>query len=477
MQEILIENLWYLNVILKARQMGVTTFFCILYLDDTIFNGKDSGLIAHTLDDAKKIFDTKIRYAWDNMPKTIREQFKVNTDNVRELKFTRGNIVSSIYVGTTLRSGTVQRLHISELGTLDQKYPAKSEEIKSGALNTVQSGQIITIESTAKGPVGVFSDICQQAIVAKRMGRELSSLDWRFFFFPWWMNPEYRLKGNFAIPKETQEYFEKLKQKDGINLDEEQKNWYYKKKQTQRESMRSEYPSNPEEAFYVSLEGAYYERQMNKAMEDGRIRSVPWSPLLPVDTWWDLGTNKMRKDATSIIFTQDIGLEIHVIDFYGNSGEGLAHYLKTLKERPYNYGKHYAPHDIEVTELGTGKTRREMAQSLGLTFDLVPNIPFSDGIEAGRMIFNNCWFDEEKTDSLVKALISYRKEWDDKLGKFKDSPLKDWASDPADAFRMLAVGHRDHIKLGFYDEEEEELRRIKENEERGNIIPLNPFAL
>lgn len=477
MQEILFKNLWYLNVILKSRQLGVTTFFCILYLDDVIFNGKDAGLIAHTLDDAKKIFDTKIRYAWDNLPKTIKKEFKVSTENVRELQFQRGDKVSTIYVGTSLRGGTVQRLHVSELGTLDQKYPAKSEEIKSGSFNTVQAGQIITVESTSKGADGVFADLCKVAIQAERMGKKLSNMDWKFFFFPWWKHPDYKLDGRFVIPVILHEYFESLKQKYDINLTGEQKNWYFKKWEQQniglQKSMKSEYPSTPEEAFLVSTEGAYFEKGMNKAMEENRITKVPWVPRLPVDTWWDLGIDKSRKDSMSIVFAQDVGLEVHIIDFYGNSGEGLVHYINYLREKPYVYGRHNAPHDIKVEELGTGKTRKETAQNLGLKFDVVENIPFADGINAVRMMLPTCWFDEEKAGELVKALISYRKEWDDNLGKFRDRPLKNWASDPADAFRMMAVGHKDHQRLGFYDKEEEELRKIRESQAN---IGDNPFT-
>ena len=91
-QLILLDNLWFLNVVLKARQIGITTFFCIVYLDDVVFNGLDSGLIAHTLQDATKIFETKVRFAWDNLPEPIKAQYEGDADNVRELKFKRGNL-------------------------------------------------------------------------------------------------------------------------------------------------------------------------------------------------------------------------------------------------------------------------------------------------------------------------------------------------------------------------------------------------
>ncbi len=227
-------------------------------------------------------------------------------------------------------------------------------------------------------------------------------------------------------------------------------------------------------SFKGAVHGSYYSANIKRAEAEGRFTRVPYQELVPVDTFWDLGTSRKKTDATSIIFVQNVGIEIHVIDYYGNSGEGLSHYVKMLQEKPYVYGRHYAPHDIKVMELGTGKTRLEMAAQLNLHFDVLPKIKFADGIEAARMMWSKVWFDDEKAGHLIKALKHYRKEYDEKLMKFKDRPLQDWSADPADAFRMMAVGNQDLRKLGFYDPEEEELRRIKEREQ-GLRDPLNPF--
>jgi len=477
-QQILFDNLWYLNIILKARQLGITTFFCLLYLDDVIFNGYDAGLIAHTREAAEKIFDTKIRYAWDNLPESIKREYQVNADSARELQFKLGNTTSSIYVGTSLRSGTVQRLHWSEASTVDQKYPAKAEEIRTGALNTVHKGQIVSIESTAKGDYGIFAEFCKTAMDLAKTKRTLTEMDYKFFFFPWYKDPEYKLEAPLIIPTALKDYFSSIERQEGIVLSEAQKKWYFKKSVNQKEAMKSEYPSTPEEAFTASIEGAYYGKQMDRIMEQGRIMSVPWIPELPVDTWWDLGIAAKKKDAMSIIFTQDVGLEIHIIDFYGNSGEGLQHYIKYLNEKPYVYGSHWAPHDIEMKELGTGKTRLEMAQRMGLNFNTLPRIGFIDGIDAVRVTLDRCWFDEEKTQELFKALKAYRKEWDDVLGRFKDRPLEDWSCDASDAMRMLAVGHRENVLLDpFRDYVDEDPRfRKRLPEEKIKVNPLNPFG-
>jgi len=476
----LLENLWYLNIILKARQLGITTFFCILYLDDCLFNGFDSGLIAHTRTDAEKIFDSKVKFAWDHLPEAIKAWYILDSDTARELKFINkvSKTESSIYVGTSLRSGTVQRLHISELGTIDQRYPAKAQEIRSGALNTVHKGSITTIESTAKGEVGIFADYCKDAMDIQKLGRRPNPMEWKFFFFPWMDNPEYYLNSDMSIPTEMNEYFSSIEAQTGRRITQGQRAWYYSKYKTQGDAMKSEFPSTPKEAFEASIDGAYYAKQMDRVMSEKRITSVPYIPTLPVDTWWDLGIATKKTDAMSIIFTQDLGLEIHVIDFYSNSGEGLEHYAKALNDKQYSYRSHNGPHDLQVKEIGTGKSRIEVARSLGLNFKVVPKLSVADGMEAVRMILSTCWFDEQRTDRLVNALKTYRKAWDEVNGRFKDSPINDWSCDPADAFRMMAVGHKDHRTLGMYDAEEEKLKRIQEYQRTGTVKRdvLNPFG-
>lgn len=195
-----------------------------------------------------------------------------------------------------------------------------------------------------------------------------------------------------------------------------------------------------QQEFYCSAEaplvGAYYGTQMAAATKEGRICSVPWEPTVPVHTAWDLGIS----DSMSIWFFQMIGHEVRIIEYFEDSGEALSYYAKTLRERDYVYGMHLAPHDIEVRELGTGKSRRETARSLGINFRVVGQHEVLDGIDAVRNLLTRCWFDEKKCDRGVEALRSYRKEWDDKRKTYKNGPEHDWASHAADAFRILAMG-------------------------------------
>lgn len=196
--------------------------------------------------------------------------------------------------------------------------------------------------------------------------------------------------------------------------------------------------------FYCSFEaplvGAYYGKEM-RMMEVGtppRITNVPWDPKLPVHTSWDLGVD----DSTSIWFIQQYGLEYRAIEYYENSGEGLPHYAKILKERPYAYGIHYAPHDIEVREFTTGRSRIETAKDLGIRFRTVTRHDVYDGIEATRGMLPMFWIDQTKCERGIAGLREYCKEWDEDRKVFKDKPLHNWASHPADAMRTFCWGSK-----------------------------------
>lgn len=195
----------------------------------------------------------------------------------------------------------------------------------------------------------------------------------------------------------------------------------------------NEYEQEMECSFDAALTGAYYAKELNNAAD--RITSVPWEPMLPVYTAWDLG----MADSTSIVFWQQTrGGEIRVIDYYEASGHGLDHYVRALREKPYTYEKHFAPHDIQVRELGTGKSRLEVAQSLGIKFDLSPQLSVEDGIQAVRMMLPKCWFDQSKTNTMIEALRLYQEKRDVKRN-ISLGPLHDWTSHAADCVRYMAL--------------------------------------
>lgn len=433
-QEEFIRSRHGMDVVLKARQKGFTTIIQIDMLDDCLFIPNiAAGVIAHRLDDAKAFFRDKIKFAYDQLPSEFRAVIGVEQDAADSLRFSNG---SSIRVGISLRSGTLQRLHVSEFGKLCAKHPEKAKEVKSGAFNTVQIGQQITVESTAEGQGGEFYEMCQRAEKMRDAGTELTALDFKFHFSPWWTSPEYRLSGHVKITTEMQEYFDKL-ETQGVHLDQDQRNWYAKKSEQQGEEMKREYPSTAKESFEVSVEGAYFSVQMKQMRQQGRICRIPILDA-PVYTTWDLGLD----DAMAICFWQDVGMERRLIDYYESSGEGFGHYARILREKGYSYSAHYMPHDAQHRMLNQDATsRKQEAEKAGIKPVIVMKriATMQDGIEASRRFFPNVYVDEVRCDRVIKCLDSYRKEWNEKLGRFSDQPLHDWSSHGYKSFETAAI--------------------------------------
>lgn len=188
-------------------------------------------------------------------------------------------------------------------------------------------------------------------------------------------------------------------------------------------------------SFDMGVEGSYYAKYLDKMRVKGQIGAVPWESSFKVHTAWDIGV----RDSTTIIFFQTVGQTVRIIDCYENSKVGLEHYIKILQQKPYQYGKHIAPHDMAVKEFGTGMTRMEKARQLGIIFTLAPNLSIEDGIEAVRSCFSKIWIDEVECKSLLKSLENYRQEWDSKRKVYKGHPLHDFSSHWADAMRYLAI--------------------------------------
>lgn len=204
-------------------------------------------------------------------------------------------------------------------------------------------------------------------------------------------------------------------------------------------------PSQYEQEFEVSwsaaLIGSYFAQQLDSIDLRGQIGEVPWEPNLPVFTSWDLGIS----DATAIWFYQQLPRERHlrVIDYYEATGEGLHHYIKELKARPYTYDKHYFPHDVMVRELGSGSSRYEMLMGLGVRPTVVAKLSVQDGIEAVRATIPKCYFDRGSCAVGLKALRHYHRQFNDRTGDWKERPNHDWSSHAVDSFRYGCVGMRD----------------------------------
>lgn len=196
-------------------------------------------------------------------------------------------------------------------------------------------------------------------------------------------------------------------------------------------------------SFESALIGSYYGSYLSRATKDGRIGRVPADRASLVHTGWDLGVS----DSTAIWFIQRAGREYRLIDYHEASGVGLDEYARVLNEKRdqngWVYGFHYFPHDMAVKELSSGKSRADTMQDLGYKPTIVPAHSIMDGVNAVRRMLDATWIEETKCERGLNALRNYRREWDDKLKMFRDSPLHDWSSHGADALRTFASGYRD----------------------------------
>lgn len=256
-QRRLFRNMHNKNIILKARQLGFSTSIDIYLLDQALFTPHlKCGIIAQDKGAAGEIFRTKIAVPFDNLPGWLRATFTV----VERRSGANGGFIlfghgSSIGVATSFRSGTVQRLHISEHGKICAKYPAKAKELRTGTLNAVAEECIIFDESTAEGVGGDYHSMCMTAIELEQAGLDLTNQDFKFHFYPWYDDPKYSAAvpaGGLRLSKYHLEYFAAVEQRMGITLTGEQKQWYIGKERTQGEEMKQEFPSTPEEAFLTS---------------------------------------------------------------------------------------------------------------------------------------------------------------------------------------------------------------------------------
>jgi len=434
-------EMWYLNLILKGRQHGFTTFIDLYILDECIWHPNQvGGIIAHTLDDVRKIFRRKIKYPYDRLPEQIRQANPATNDSAQELIFANK---SEISVGTSMRAGTLSYLHVSEFGIISHKYPEKAEEIKTGSFNTVHQGSYIWVESTGYGKGGEFHDMVTKAMNNRRQGKPLTKIDFKLHFYPWWVNSKYKLPMEDArsvvFTREQNSYFTRVEKLTGTRLDFQQRAWYVKKKEWNGELMFREYPSTDKEPFDAVIRGAVFGSQMAKAREEGRVTRVPHDPALGVDTWWDLGLrNKM-----AIWFVQQFGMQFRFIYYHEVENESLEWHIRLLAQlkdaNKWNYRHHLGPHDLEVRDMFTKKTRFMQAKAAGLTFIVGKQWDIDDQIEAGKNLIPMCWFDEENCDVGISRLENYRFEWNESLQSYTKEPRHDENSHASSAFMRGAM--------------------------------------
>ena len=444
-QQKLVDQLWHRNLVLKARQRGITTLVAILWLDTALFSPGPvyCGIIAHEREAAEEIFRTKIVFAYEHLPDELREKFPLEKKTATELVFAHNH--ATIRVATSMRSGTIHRLHVSELGKIAAKYPLKAKEVLTGSIPAVPTSGVLVVESTAEGQDGAFYDLAQIAKATADSCRPLSEKDYRFHFFSWWDADEYELDPALVVFTERDhEYFRRVEAIIGRPISMRKRAWYVATRRAdfadEAPLMWQEYPSYPEEAFAVSMEGCYYATQITTARLQGRI--VPSLPVVSasVNTFWDIG----KGDMTCIWFHQRVGPENRFIRYYEASGEDLDHYAGYLQRTGFVFGTHYLPHDADHKRIGKdadhNQSIREMLEELlpGQSFEVVSRVTIlMAGIQATRRQFASCWFDESGCQQGIKRLTAYRKKWDKVRGCWADDHEHNDDSHGADAYRQF----------------------------------------
>lgn len=440
-QEHFDQNKWFRNIILKSRQLGFTTFEAIDSLDDVLFNkNTECLLIAHNLDAGKAIFDKKIELGWKNIHESLRNLYKVDSNTAQTLKFEYGGgSFSSIAVDTSGRSGTFNRVHVTEFADICKKYPTKAQEIIEGTIPAIPSDGRVDIESTSQGASGDFFDMFMEAY---ERGDPTIPVQFKAHFYNWqWDDGE--------IEKVTDEQIAEFLNSEDFKLfseyqikhelsDREITYYYHRWVSLRRNwnSLRREYPTTPEEAFEAIVEGTFYGEEIAHMERKGQIGIVPYDKALPVHTVWDLGVG----ENLVVGFYQRLPGQLRKIDYWqGVGSDGIPEAAKALQDKPYVYGKHFAPHDIKATDVGTGKSRIETAKKLGITFSIVPDMSVDNGINAATMALSHTWVDKESCGLWIKSMKNYVREWDDKRGMYKDTPFHNWASHGADEFRYAAI--------------------------------------
>lgn len=429
------------NIILKARQLGFTTLICLLWLDFSLFNKNvRCGIVAQDAPSAQAFFRDKVKFAYENLDPYFKERFPLLGNSADELHFAHNN--SSIRVATSFASATLHRLLISEHAKICAKYPEKANEITIGTLPTVPTNGIVVIESTGEGSEGDFYNRVQTAMKIQQEGRELTVKDYRLHFYPWWIAPEYRMSPeNIPFTEDNLAYFDSIETEMNCELDAEQRAWYAATLRNEfrddQIKMFSQYPSTPNEPFFVSNEGNYFRKEMAALRREGRLCRIPIVDV-PVNTFWDLGNS----DGCAIWFHQKVGMEHRFIGYFEAHGERLGVYVKELQNRGFVYNKHFLPHDASHKRLSDkNQSLAEMLNDLGLqNIEIVPKITdLATGIQITRANFPKVYIDPVTCELGVNRLDNYKKRWNTRDKRWSDEPDKsNGCSEAADAFRQWA---------------------------------------
>lgn len=430
-------------IILKSRQQGISTLWLVSYFDDATFCPfMNLGLMAQGADEAATLLE-RTKFLWDMLSPSIKNFLRVSVvkDNAKAFEFSNK---STIFIRTSFRSATLQRLHISEFGKIANNFPKRAKETKTGTLQALGRGNTGVIESTAEGR-NEFKFMWDKAVVCESSG-QMSHKDFAPVFLSWLDDPDCTSEVNQTIDASAAEYFAEVEEKMSVHITREQKNFWIIQRRELEGDILQEYPATPDEAFSASKNGTYYSNAFAQhVVAKGKVRTNVYDPHLPVDVYFDLGVD----DYFVCVVKQWYRGEQRIIDEYYNNGYAMTHYIDEIARRGYGVRSWNFPHDISVRELGSSnhygqaKSREDIIreymekEGIGGMIVAMPKDSIADGIEAVRRMLPNLVIDA-KCVYLIDCLNNYSKEWDDKLQVWKKTPLHDEYSHGADVLRSIA---------------------------------------
>jgi len=436
------------QVILKARQLGMSTLIEIMILDMILWtNLFQACILADTAENAKKLMKTKIKFAYDHVAQDLKRGAGTLTKNQSLMELENG---SSVSAGTRQRSGTNQFGHISEWGKIAATDPGRSREVKTGMLPTIPVDGGCIVESTFEGGKGGdFYGLLKRAMETRP--EDMTKLDFLFQFFPWFDEPSYTLEGNYGqIDKEHEAYFQKLQDEHGIWLTKGQRLWYYKKHHELGEEIKREFPSTPQECFEAPVEGAIYGPTISAIRAKGQIIDFEHHQDYPLCTYWDKGV----EDYCSIWWIQIVGPWIYWVDHFRLYGEGAPFYVNILNNKPWNVAMNFLPHDCGARSANDALSFKEKLEQAGLkNIHLLPRTgSIWEGINTLQGLLKKSFFHKtrcatdvnqlgEEIPSGVTCLESYRRKWLEKENMWHHEPIHDWSSHDSDAARTFAEAY------------------------------------
>lgn len=439
-QSDVLDNLHNRNIILKARQLGMSTFSVLYLLDACIWNRNlSAGIVSYSLEHAQHIFKRIIGYALDHLPSWLNVE--VINRSAREITFANGSVLR---VDTTLRGGAYQIVLVSEFGKTCARNPQKAEEVITGTLQTVPANGKIIIESTGEGNEGFFAEMVTNA--NQRGNENLTPLEYKLFFYNWLLEKSYSLEEKVSYDTTLTDYFNRIESETTCKISQSQRNWYAVQEKFLGDKIRQEFPSTISEAFLSSSDAFYFAESINKAYETNRCLSTPlYDAIFPVYVAMDIGVN----DLTVIVFFQVCHGEIRIIDYYEDKNKGLDFYANfLLKDKPYHYNTIFLPHDATKRDaLDTTNTYerdfKRIFSSTQTKFVVLKRTDKQMSISHAKIKIDRCVFNISKVKPFLNCLSKYRKKWNEALGKYMPDPLHDVNSNHGDAFLYTcqAVSH------------------------------------